>query len=49
MWYLTIYDTREDWQCDTGYRSYHETEDAAHIFMRGYGKYFDYEVERISK
>lgn len=47
MWCLTIYDTREDWQCGTGQRSYHETENAAHNYMRGYGEYFDYDVTKV--
>ena len=47
QWCLTIYDSREDFNNKRGQRSYQPTENAAHSYMRGYGEYFDYDVEPV--
>lgn len=48
MWRLTIYDSREDYICGTKQCSLHDTEEDAHEYMRGYGEYYDYDVEKIN-
>ena len=44
---LTIYDTAEDWQCDTpSVTASFDTKEQATQYLSGYGEYYDYDLTK---